>query len=321
MRILFVFIFFLIFVSIAQSQQTYAEYADLLVEAYYSGANPEYNDFYGEDIKVTHKRTGEPYIWSSGKIKPINPSVVLGINPDYVSLPTGSYVIIKFTNNVVIDVANQDDIFITEKGCANDRAEVYISSDGKTFTFLGIVGDCKTNSLDLASIGFKDVVRFVKVVGLDNNGVTPGYDLVNIKGLPGASIDTYLGMDSLDRYFREPLKKISQKIILDNIQFEYNKATLLPESQTTLDLLASKLTAYPKVKIKLLGHTDNTGEEASNQKLSVARALSVKNYLIKKGIPIHQLSSEGRGEKEPLKSNDNEANRAINRRVEIERIN
>ena len=134
----------------------------------------------------------------------------------------------------------------------------------------------------MASIGFKDVVHFVKVVGLDNNGDSPGYDLVNIRGLPGASIDTYQGLDDLDQFFGDSLKNIPQKVILDDIQFDYNKATLLPESQATLDLLASKLIIYPKTKIKIIGHTDNIGEDDGNLKLSQARAKSVFDYLLQK---------------------------------------
>ena len=51
------------------------------------------------------------------------------------SLPIGSYVIIQFTNNLVIDAPNQDDLFILEEGCADDHAEVYVSADGKELFF------------------------------------------------------------------------------------------------------------------------------------------------------------------------------------------
>ena len=143
---------------------------------------------------------------------------------------------------------------------------------------------------------------------------------MNIKGLPGASIDIYQGFDDLDQYFGKPIEEVTQKIILENIHFDYNKATLLPESQTTLDLLASKLITYAKAKIKITGHTDNVGEEETNLKLSQARAKSVFDYLIQKGVQANRLSFEGMGETQALKSNDTKAGRALNRRVEIERI-
>jgi len=142
-------------------------YADVVIDAYYSGANPIHSDFYGN---VDHQ----------------SPLVVLGNNNDYLSLPTGSYVIVGFTNNTVIDAPDQDDIFIKEEGNANDRADIYVSSNGIDFTYLSIAGDNGVSSFDLSKIGYTDPVTAIKIVGLDNNGETPGFDLVSVRAIDGA---------------------------------------------------------------------------------------------------------------------------------------
>lgn len=183
----FFFISLLLLTNILLGQSVNSEYADKVVGTYYSKANINFSELYG----------GEGYNFPVI----INPHWIEGANQSYfVSLPTGSYVIMQFTNNMIIDYPGQDDIFITENGCNNEKAEVFVSADGVNFTRLGIVDDCYESALDLADIGFKNPVKFVKVVGLDMNGGSPGFDLVNVKGLPKSSVDfkTDAIADSLD---------------------------------------------------------------------------------------------------------------------------
>lgn len=159
-----------------QAQTPDSEYADKVVKKYYSHANSNFTDFYG----------GEGFNFPIS----IDPNLIVGPNTSFfVSLPTGSFVVLEFIDNVIIDYPDQNDIFVTENGCNYERAEIHISSDGKKFTLLGTVNDCEINSLDLATIGYKDPVRFVKVIGLDFGGNSPGFDLVNVKGLPKSSVD------------------------------------------------------------------------------------------------------------------------------------
>jgi outer membrane protein OmpA-like peptidoglycan-associated protein len=69
--------------------------------------------------------------------------------------------------------------------------------------------------------------------------------------------------------------------------------------------------------VRIIGHTDSVGSDAFNQKLSEQRAASVVSFLLSQGVAADKLSSEGRGESEPVDSNDTDAGRAKNRRVEI----
>lgn len=103
----------------------------------------------------------------------------------------------------------------------------------------------------------------------------------------------------------------------DNLLFETGKATLMPESGKQLGNLSTILKAFPKVKIKLGGYTDNVGDPKANLKLSGDRAANVMAELVKSGIDVSRLQSEGYGEQWPVGSNDTEEGRAKNRRISM----
>ena len=84
-----------------------------------------------------------------------------------------------------------------------------------------------------------------------------------------------------------------------------------------LDNVASTLNQYNQTVIEVAGHTDNVGTDAYNQQLSLQRATAVSNYLGSKGILQQRMMVVGAGETRPIASNDTEAGRAQNRRVEI----
>jgi hypothetical protein len=115
--------------------------------------------------------------------------VVLGDDPgspiDFLSLPQGSYVTVGFLDESVIDGAG-DDIFIREVGPNGEKANVFVSTDGVSFTFLGVAQDNVTTAFDLASIGFMDPVGAIRIEGLDNFGGSPGFDVVNVQVLQGS---------------------------------------------------------------------------------------------------------------------------------------
>ena len=109
-------------------------------------------------------------------------------------------------------------------------------------------------------------------------------------------------------------------LILDEnsrVTFEYNKDGLTPTAKANLDKLVEVFKEYPDTNLLIVGHTDNKGSQAYNLPLSQKRALSVKNYLVSKGISASRLTSQGKGLEEPIADNSTEAGRAQNRRVEI----
>jgi len=104
---------------------------------------------------------------------------------------------------------------------------------------------------------------------------------------------------------------------IENIYFEFASSKLNPKSFIELDKLVQILKDYPEINIEIAGHTDDVGRDAYNLDLSSKRALSVKNYLIEKGISGERLSSVGYGESSPIVKNDSDENRDKNRRVEF----
>ncbi len=114
------------------------------------------------------------------------------------------------------------------------------------------------------------------------------------------------------------------KIILRNIFFDSGKSTLRDESTAELNrlvVLIQKIAKVkPNVKIEISGHTDNVGSESMNQRLSEARAKSVVNYLIQKGIQSRNLVYKGYGESQPIAPNNTSGGRQQNRRTEFKII-
>lgn len=106
-------------------------------------------------------------------------------------------------------------------------------------------------------------------------------------------------------------------IVLPNVQFYTNSAELLPGSKENLNTIALYMFENPTVKGIITGHTDSIGEEDENQVLSLERAQSVMQYLLNYGIDQNRLSAEGKGESEPIASNEIIEGRLMNRRVEI----
>ena len=98
-----------------------------------------------------------------------------------------------------------------------------------------------------------------------------------------------------------PLANISAPVLIENIFYDFNKATLRPESKTALDQLVQLLNENPNVTIELSAHTDCRGSDAYNERLSQQRAESVVNYLIASGIAADRLTPRGYGEGSPKK--------------------
>lgn len=118
------------------------------------------------------------------------------------------------------------------------------------------------------------------------------------------------------------LKKfdVGSKIVLKNIFFDFDKATLRKESTNELERLTKLLNDMPSLKIEISGHTDSKGNAAYNQTLSDARSKSVVDYLIAKGIAADRLTHKGYGLTQPIATNDTEEGRQLNRRTEFKII-
>ncbi|MGW8465078.1 OmpA family protein [Pseudomonas sp. CLCA07] len=102
-----------------------------------------------------------------------------------------------------------------------------------------------------------------------------------------------------------------------DVLFATNQSDLTPAAKSQLDALMSRLQGADVLSIKVVGHTDNVGSDAYNQALSERRASSVADYLLSQGVAPNKVTSEGKGESEPVADNDTEEGRAKNRRVDL----
>ncbi|MEM6251324.1 MAG: DUF4114 domain-containing protein [Cyanobacteria bacterium P01_D01_bin.156] len=172
-------------------------YADIILEYSAAGNSPSpLTEPYGSNGGLPPETSEN----GGFTIESVDPEIILGPPPpspvvsrnsevDWLALPQGSYVTVGFTDERIIDGPG-DDIFIRSfepQDSANEFADIFVSSDGTDFEFLGTVNERGVVSLDLASIGFTETVSAVRVVGLDNRGSSPGFDLIGVEVLPGSS--------------------------------------------------------------------------------------------------------------------------------------
>jgi len=103
----------------------------------------------------------------------------------------------------------------------------------------------------------------------------------------------------------------------DKVLFGFDQSSLNENSKNNLNNLKDVLIKYPDTNMEIQGHTDNTGTDSYNMGLSKRRASAVANYMIKSGVSSRRISTKGYGENAPNYGNDNEEDRAQNRRVEF----
>lgn len=105
--------------------------------------------------------------------------------------------------------------------------------------------------------------------------------------------------------------------IPSDISFPVGQATISPNFRPVLDNFAQSLQQNQSATVTIVGHTDSTGSPAINEPLSLQRADATRDYLVSRGIASNRFAVDGRGAREPVASNDTDAGRARNRRVEI----
>lgn len=102
-----------------------------------------------------------------------------------------------------------------------------------------------------------------------------------------------------------------------DLTFQPNRSALKPSATAVLDKIVLALRNVPTAELRIVGHTDAKGSAAANDALSLDRAASTRDWLVARGMSPVKIAVAGRGSRDPLASNDDEAGRATNRRVEI----
>jgi outer membrane protein OmpA-like peptidoglycan-associated protein len=160
-----------------------------------------------------------------------------------------------------------------------------------------------TFEIDVPRAGETDIL--ISSPGFTFETITlPDEEAIDDRSLAGIEV-------SLSRAFK------GEQIRVDSIHFETGKANLEPGSIPTMRKLFDMMRENPEIRIEIAGHTDSTGSEEVNQRLSELRAESVASWLIQNGISSKRIMTKGYGETKPIADNDTEAGRRRNRRTEI----
>lgn len=192
-------------------------------------------------------------------------------------------------------------------GCANMND---MSTGGKTAVGAGAgaavgagLGALIGDSSKAAAIGAG--------IGAVAGGIA-GYNWKGVKNDVEKSGATSLGVDVTE--MPDGTLRVN---IPSHVSFDTGKYALKPALLPVLDSVARALVQHPELRAKSIGYTDSTGSDQVNQTLSVNRARAVGNYLAQQGVPVANLTAEGRGASNPVGDNATAEGRALNRRVEL----
>jgi outer membrane protein OmpA-like peptidoglycan-associated protein len=217
--------------------------------------------------------------------------------PTTLTLGCAGTLIVRFTDNVLHDVAGPD-LYVFEVGPAIEPTQLAISPDGETWTEVGSISG-GTATVDIAKVVKPgDRFRYVRVTDF-KRGCGGGY--------PGADLDAIGAIGS------------TLKLSFDaSVLFDFNRSELRPEAQSQLAEAAARVATYTNASVTVEGHTDNVGTDAVNAKLSLARAASVRAFLLSRAeLRGRAIAVEGFGASRPVASNATDDGRQQNRRVEI----
>ncbi|MFO0320916.1 MAG: OmpA family protein [Bacteroidota bacterium] len=228
---------------------------------------------------------------------------------------------------------NEDNLLASVAGPVTEfKANKIIDSSPKMTILKGIISDEQTKQPLEAIIELIDNVKN-EIIAIFKSNSSSGKYLVSLPsgtnyGIVVRREDYLFHSENFDlpaaANFQEieknvELKKIDigKTIALRNIFFDFNKASIRPESASELNRLIKLLSENPTLKIELGSHTDSKGTDEYNQKLSQSRSQSVVSYLIEKGISSDRLVAKGYGETVPVATNDTDEGRQENRRTEF----
>lgn len=192
------------------------------------------------------------------------------------------------------------------------------------------VHDAETEQQIAGSISFasrtaeghnKDVTTAVEQPAVVSLHYGDSFDVrISAAGYHGDSASVTRLTDTVHYYLR-PIHRMRHVLLLKHMYFATDKTDILPISDSDLNILYNFLTENPKVRVLITGHTDSEGSEAHNQVLSEGRANSVKEAMVERGIDPSRLETNGKGESEPIDTNDTETGRQNNRRVQVTVLN
>lgn len=293
--------------------------ADNKTMFFYSEGHPGYGS---GDIYVTERLDDTWLNWS--KPKNMGPEINTGGWDAYFTVPAKGDYAYMVTSNALYSMGSEDIVRIKLAASAKPKPVLLVK---------GTVINAKTNEPILgSSILIQNLESGEQIGSALSDKKNGGYQIT----LPSETnygflaekegfyaVSDNLDLRNLEEYgeitknlYMQPIEK-GEAIRLNNVFFDTDKSDLRAESNAELNRLVVFLIKNQTVKITIEGHTDSQGNAAYNLNLSKARAKSVMDYLLAKGIDVSRLESQGFGLTKPVASNDTEEGRQKNRRVEF----
>lgn len=254
-----------------------ASFADEVVSVNYGGGDirfPEKNSLNAPDYVETSNRRENKGVYSLG---------------------LGGSLIVKFTNNALVDVKGPD-LYVFEMGQV-EPTNLEISTDGSNWISVGTISG-GVAEVDISKMAKpNEYYYYVRLTDLKSSSTVPGADIDAIAAIGGAM---RLSLNA-------------------EVLFDTGKSDLKPEGVAAIKKLATQLKDIQKANLNIAGYTDDIGSDDTNQKLSLARAESVSKVLQQEvgGSNRFVFKTKGYGEQNPTVPNNNDENRKKNRRVEV----
>jgi len=252
----------------------------------------------------------------------LSPEILFKRKGYHLFIPTGSYIIFGFENEVC-DIPNTDDIFITCTGfiCGKhliDSACISVSNNNKKYYKIGNVHSRQDASFDLKNAKIKKPIHYIKVEGLSASAYPYGYELVSVCGLKENNNSYQSEATELQKILIDSLKRKQKFAVFPDMFFEINDSRIKEDQKGNIDTISNKLKSVSYKKIIITGYTDASGDKEYNLKLSKDRASSLAIELENHGIESDLIEIKGLGEEKLLDGEDIYSSK--NRRVEIEII-
>ena len=215
----------------------------------------------------------------------------------YLSLGCGGVLVVKFNDNALTDIEGPD-LYVFEVGTAIEPTQLEISPDNRNWVMIGEISGGRAD-VDIAAYTTEyDSFSYLRLTDLKQHCG---------RGSPGSDIDAIGAIGS------------ALRLTLDSgVIFGFNQSVLTADAISNLEQVIGRIKNYARSKITVAGHTDSKGSDDYNMQLSQQRANAVRDYIERK-LDSAQISikSIGYGEAQPTASNETEAGRQSNRRVEI----
>ncbi len=164
------------------------------------------------------------------------------------------------------------------------------------------------------------MINFGGITNLRTLGLVSSAALLIIANAPVRAQTAEEQARSYSRAVMEQALQTKERFDLYGLHFDSDKATIQADSKSLLDDIAASLKNFPDWRLRIVGHTDSTGDPQHNLRLSLDRATAIQAALVDRGIELQRLATAGLGENLPAASNSTPEGRALNRRVELDRI-